>query len=381
LEKLAQHASIVLSTCVAAIVAGCGAAPDADAPQASGESDAIDSQARGSMARRALDPARAPDFRRPPGVPIEFVLTPSGYMHPSCVYYLAAGEIARDGHIERADGSIRALMPPCEHDRFSTEGAQIAKDGPVFAAPEDADGLASSLRDGVAPTEAMSPAQANGYLKRVEAFVYTGSDATYTSTTVPFAPVTVGNQIIHLFSGLMPVDRSNILQPVISWNAWYFDAFGRLRPSGPKWTTAPWECCSNAGNGIHGMPIVVQPGDVVYGSMEATGCGDFNGCAQWTISVHAPTGSSSVNWWNTFGLVMTRPLGGALEVKLLDTCRHLPSSNFAVFHTAVHAMAPINDFTQPSWSVIGPGNCNARFQSMPYENGTSGWMGLWDWSL
>jgi hypothetical protein len=57
--------------------------------------------------------AQAPVGPNPTGVPDEYVLTPSGYFHPSCVRQLAAGEtLLADGRILRHAVSVRRTPLP-----------------------------------------------------------------------------------------------------------------------------------------------------------------------------------------------------------------------------------------------------------------------------
>ena len=59
----------------------------------------------GLTAAQALTPAGA---RRPASVPANYVITPFGFFHPSCVHQLARGESVRKDvkSIQHADGSL-----------------------------------------------------------------------------------------------------------------------------------------------------------------------------------------------------------------------------------------------------------------------------------
>src|SRR5215469_5147528 len=61
---------------------------------------------------------------RPLGVPDNYVVTPFGYFHPSCVRHVAEGEVVlADGRIQHADGSVDTIAPVCDYPHFSPTGA------------------------------------------------------------------------------------------------------------------------------------------------------------------------------------------------------------------------------------------------------------------
>jgi len=68
--------------------------------------------------------AQAPAGKnRPAGVPEEYVITPFGYFHPSCVLQIAKGEtLLADGRVlQHADGTLEDL-PACEYPHYVASG-------------------------------------------------------------------------------------------------------------------------------------------------------------------------------------------------------------------------------------------------------------------
>ncbi|MGH9561597.1 MAG: hypothetical protein ACRD3S_09085, partial [Terracidiphilus sp.] len=63
---------------------------------------------------------------RPAGVPDNFVATPFGYFHPSCILHLAEGDtLQRDRFsILHADGSIRSFSS-CAYPHYTASGKAV----------------------------------------------------------------------------------------------------------------------------------------------------------------------------------------------------------------------------------------------------------------
>src|ERR1700722_6717089 len=73
--------------------------------------------------RNLLSPAR-----KPTGVPADYVLTHSGFFHPSCVVTVSADEVVgADGVIRGVDGSQHSRVAPCASPRYSARGLRVAQ--------------------------------------------------------------------------------------------------------------------------------------------------------------------------------------------------------------------------------------------------------------
>src|SRR6185437_8421369 len=65
---------------------------------------------------------------RPANVPPDFMVTPFGYMHPSCVVHVHEGERAgKDMLLHHADGTAESI-PVCQYPRYTKKGevAEVA---------------------------------------------------------------------------------------------------------------------------------------------------------------------------------------------------------------------------------------------------------------
>jgi hypothetical protein len=235
---------------------------------------------------------------RPAGVPLNYVVTPNGLFHPSCVHELADTDtLAANGSVLHADGSV-AAFGACAYPRFGARGQVI----PEGAAPQP---------------------DYNGWIAASD------SDANVTppagrmvaNFTVPSDPTGKVGQVLYYFPGLE--DGQNvitILQPVLAWNG-----FGDSR-----WTMTNWNCCNN-GHTFHGSTIPVSTGDAIHGSMKGSSCaGDV--CSSWKLVSRDMT-TTQATTFNTdaYGQAFTWYFGGVLEAYGVTLCTHFPSNGSITF--------------------------------------------------
>ena len=140
---------------------------------------------------------------RPAGVPDGYVITPSGYFHPSCVRQLAEGDtLLLDRHaVQHANRTIEDL-PACRYPHYGPNG-EVAASGSQGAA---------------LPTN-------SGWVEKVEATTISAYGELTASWTVPPAPANSANcqaypntcQTIFFFPGFQQNDNpsTTILQPVL----------------------------------------------------------------------------------------------------------------------------------------------------------------------
>lgn len=82
-----------------------------------------------NMRASASDSANALPQRtsRPPQVPEDYVISPFGYFHPSCVRNVPDGAIVMDdGRIQQADGSVDVSVPVCFYPHYSPDGTLVS---------------------------------------------------------------------------------------------------------------------------------------------------------------------------------------------------------------------------------------------------------------
>lgn len=253
---------------------------------------------------------------RPAHVPLDYVVTPNGYFHASCVKQLTAGDaVEADGSVLHRDGS-RAAVAACAYPSFSVRGERRA-----------AGGQAAAGYDGWVADSNTDPS------------VTPAAGRLVADWTVPSAPSRVAGQTLYFFPGLESVPRTfTILQPVLGWNGYKNNA----------WTMANWNCCIR-GTTYTDDPFDVSAGDQIHGEMVGN-CAAGNLCRTWNItSTDVTTGTSTTMSTKAYFQVFNWYFGGVLEVYGVSTCNQYPA-NGSVTYTNVLAYDTKGQPVMPVWS-------------------------------
>jgi hypothetical protein len=219
-------------------------------------------QGAAAIPHRAAAPHYSPPHK-PAGVPAEFVITPNGFFHPSCVVTVHSDEVmGTDLVIRGKDGASRARVDPCAYPRFDLRGQRI---DPERASPSGANG-------------GVSPDAYNGWVAQ---YSYVGSIASGSNLTdywvVPPLPQNQGSQTLFFFNG---IQGNSILQPVLAYSG-----------TAP-WNFASWSCCIQ-GDQQQSDTINLSPGDVLQGTITSANCDSSGVCQNWTVtSTDMTTGQS-----------------------------------------------------------------------------------------
>jgi hypothetical protein len=252
--------------------------------------DEATEQARSNL--RQPDTSSITNDGRPATVPDDFVPTPGGYLHPSCIIAVGKGEQVReDGQVGLAQGAVRSVAP-CPYAAYSRDGQLLAHPG-ARAELQTVDGWVAEL------------------------YNLTSGPATFLQTqwTVPPAPLNQGSQIVYFFPGLQPTtaNPSFILQPVLGWAA-------------GKWTIASWSY--GAGNAFHSDPIDVNPGETILGTVQGGQCNEFGVCSNWNVITNRQNNGVTVLTTSTrAGQVLDMIFPAVLEAYNINTCSQYPPSN------------------------------------------------------
>jgi hypothetical protein len=266
----------------------------------------------GTRARAASTPA---------GVPADYVITPNGFFHPSCVVTLARDErLDPDLVVRTLDGASRAFVAPCAYPRFDLRGRTIDAGTPTSGSPPE-------------PAGPIEPAGAawDGY---PVLYSYTGSSwGAYLSDTwvVPPPPTDVASgEVIFLWNAIQT--SNSLLQPVLGFND---------DGSNMEWQISSWNCCTSGISGqTGGTPV--NPGDVIQGTVTGAGCDDGTGvCANWTVTaIDQTSGQSEV-------LNTTSPNGtpqnidpGVIETYGVTSCDMFPPTGEEAFYD--HTLNDVN---------------------------------------
>ena len=271
---------------------------------------------------------------RPAGVPADFVITPNGYFHPSCIQQVADDEMVQeDGSIRRADGSVRNTEA-CRYPRFTFSGLRIEANATSVNYVDSAAGGDSNHFPAINGWTAYSETNPNST---------TTPDASIQTATfnVPTAPTSKGRQVVYFFPGLQQgPSTKTILQPVLGWNAFNNDQV---------WTIASWNCCES-GTTYNSTPVTVNAGDEIYGSITGT-CATGQVCTAFNIVTKDQNSGQSTTLSNTgsYGQKFNWYFGGVLEMYNVNRCTQLPASGSVSFTNI--DIYDINDQLQsPTWS-------------------------------
>ena len=275
-----------------------------------------------------LTAARTLQHSPPPGVSDNYVITPNGYFDPACVKRVGDGAaILGNNSIRHADGSIET-MTGCPSPHFKKDGTRVEGN----LSPQNQQSTKSNVP------------RYEGWVEFAYNVYNVGASLLYTNWTVPQTPPQLDDQTIFLFAGLEPSDQSFILQPVLGFNG--FSSYP------DQWTIESWNCCPN-GNAIYSTPVIVYPGETIYGQAYSTdvnsylsqsGNNYYNGncskigpvgyfCPFWGIIIGTASASTTLYTdlaWS--GEPMVFVAGGVMETYNIRNCAQYPPSGGVAFN-------------------------------------------------
>lgn len=263
---------------------------------------------------RALPPAGP---HRPASVPPNYVITPFGYFHPSCVLQLKKGEyITRDRMVHHADGS-EDQVSSCKYPHFSPSGSVGVAD--PTGSPQN------------------SPAFYHSWVENSNVATNTAYGKEFSTFTVPPVPLIDDQQTIFLFPGFeTTTDLQSILQPVLGYN-------------NGQWTIASWNCCLS-GTADESSPVNVAAGDTIVGTTQMTCSAGTTSCGAWDITTEDQTTNKSTELPNTpnDGQTFNWAFGGVLEVYNLSQCLDYPPNASLTMNSQIYD-SDFNLVSAPGW--------------------------------
>lgn len=304
--------------------------------------------ALGCIATSGVARAEAGAFRRalyhpqtrPVNVPEEYVLTHSGFFHPSCVITVDDDEVIGDDAIVRgSDGKEHLKVEPCAYPRFDRKGVLVDKtEAPKKHAHDTYDGWINWF-------EHDGDYDANGKLSH--------------QWVVPLAPMKFVQQDVAFFNDLeSDFGGGDIIQPVLD--------FGEIGTA--TWIIESEHCCVN-NNDMQSNPVVVQPGDVIRGDVSGTGC-DGSSCQSWTITTtDVTTGKSTV--LNTTSGAQNVANPGVLETYDVTSCDMLPANGEITFEDVSDNPLDYQYYDYDSGGTQLPGNFPTNCGYDGQHNGSS----------
>ena len=268
-------------------------------------------------------PAMAGGFsalmNRPPNVPEEYVTTPFGYFHPSCVLLLEEGNTLRaDGRVQHADGTIEAAHV-CGYPHYTPGGVLVSADG-----------------------SKPNPLVINGWLESVSATTSTAYGKIAAIWIVPPSPTSDDGQILYFFPGFEDSnDVISIVQPVLQWGN--NGSFG-----GNYWLVASWNCCIS-GTTWYSSPLDVNVGDTILGTITPT-CKPGGNCPTWNVVSADKTTGTKTTLAKTAadGQVWNWAFGAVSEDYNLVQCSDFPNDSKLTFTVRLYDQN-FRVITNPNW--------------------------------
>lgn len=274
----------------------------------------------GLTAAQTLAPAGP---KRPATVPADYVITPFGYFHPSCVVHLGNGDVVRqdENAIQHADG-IYENIPKCAYAHYKANGEKVIGDE---------------------RTAGKQPKISHAWVEYASTTTSTSFGYLYAHWNVPPAPTTNDGQTVFLFPGLEDYsDVVTIIQPVLGWNSDFASA----------WGIASWNCCTS-GTVYEATPARVNSGDTIFGYMTDTCAAGTLSCGSWDVVTKDVESGKYSELLNTSsqGQTFNWAFAGALEVYNISRCGDYPSNGYIYFYGLGLYDYKFDAIASPGWSV------------------------------
>lgn len=263
---------------------------------------------------------------RPASVPSDYVITPFGYFHPSCVREVREGEtVLADGRIRFKDGTEEANIPSCNFPRYTSKGEPVIEG---LGNPEPPYISWSWIEAGQVSTSSSS------YGKIV---------ATW---TVPPTPDSNNGQTLFFFPGFEDINNTQlIIQPVLGWN----DGQSGVGP----WNIASWNCCPS-GTANYSTPVTVNPGDEIQGTIKGTCKAGTQSCSKWKITTKDVTTGKTTTLSNTpsEGQTFNWAQSAVLEVYSISRCSDFPPNGSIEFSSVALFDDDFKKIKNPGWTPM-----------------------------
>lgn len=199
-------------------------------------------------------------------IPADYVQTPNGFFHKSCVIQVESDETVIPGEVIKGpNGAVKAIEP-CHYPPMNEHGKVI---DPLHH------NSAASSDPGV-----------SGWYETAEVDQVTVSKIS-ANWTVPHVPnITANGQKVYFFPALEPSDQATLFQPVLGYNS-------DDKPN--QWSIQSWLCCDTSYNQYKSAGVSVQAvGDAISGYAQGSGCDSGTGSAlTGRCTLRTPTAAQS----------------------------------------------------------------------------------------
>ena len=284
------------------------------------------------MAQEKMAPALSPaGSNRPAGVPADYVITPFGFFHPSCVLQLKKGESLQNGGVLRYPDGSTEQVPTCEHPHYKPSGE---------LAPGSSDTDKTAV---VQELDTTPPPAVNGWVENSNATIDTAFGKVVSTWTVPALPLAHDGQTVYFYPGLeTEPGQTDILQPVLG------------STNGAPWSFVSWDCCPK-NTAVASSGITVNPGDTLIGTMAMTCTAGNTSCSTWNVISQDQTTNQSTELPGTpsEGETFNWGFGGVLEAYGVVQCADYPPDVSLTITTSLYD-SNLDLVPSPDWAPVTP---------------------------
>ncbi len=269
-------------------------------------------------------------------VPLDYVVTPHGLFHKSCVHEVNAGaHIDAEGTVIAPSG-LKFQLGACQFPVEPYATREVRVKPPVYM---------------VTPADIASMYTTMGWDEAT--FWLSGSrlGSMTASFAVPKAPKHAG-EALFLWFGTRSSDGHEIIQPVLQ--------YGPKTPSGGNvWTMSGWICCP-VGNDVYSTPLQVYAGDQLAGRVERRTCGPTT--CDWEVAVTDVRLGQTTGFSNDTSKDYICQIGGAVESYGVVDCDGYPEDGSTTF-SGIAMLDEGGAQLQANWSDFpyGGGLVNCTF--------------------
>lgn len=286
----------------------------------------------------------------------EFLATPNGRVHRSCVHVVDSGaEIDPSGRVTSAAGESTQLAP-CRY-------AVRDRRGPGPAAPAATPGPSAN-----------SVAESSNWIETASAQIPTnGFGFNWTHSVrgnwrVPPAPRQFASQTVFLLIGAAPQNNAALLETVLQYGA---SAAG----GGNFWSTFLAYSSDSTGNVVMTNARRVNVGDLIQGLVDGLDCTSDGHC-NWRLRVNINTDPSSPTFSVSPPEIFQKVYEGVLAAVNLHNCTQLPvegdtGASFTNVHVTMPGPTP-STYTDVKNSLAWIGTVNGAGCSYGLINNTDG---------
>jgi hypothetical protein len=296
----------------------------------------------------------------PIAIPADYVSTPNGYFHKSCVYAVPMGAHIDDGDNVTVNGTV-THNPPCAHPVFSSTLPNAEPIPTPSGEQPDPPSISHAWVE-----SSQQNLSGNGYNALLE------------NMTVPSAVPAFwyDQQTVYLFPGLQGAGTA-LLQPVLSFGINAGNTSQGIYGTDSYYMYASWIYISS-NNSYYSPPEIANFNDTLTMSMLVVSRSEGNNT--WVVQAADNQQNVVTYLYYATGLALTTAFPAALEVYNISSCNDYPWGGSTEFYDIAlreptnnvwtqYSVVPFNPTANQAGNAFNP-SCNYLVVSVPVTNNT-----------